>query len=239
MKINKLIFYFAGMAALAAVFAFSTERGKNNLPAVVMAESSLIRTSDGITFRDLNKNGKLDIYEDSRKPIEDRVQDLLKKMTLEEKAGMMFYSPIRVNADGTIEDKPASGLLASLSPVGVNEIDKHHITHFNLFVVPAPDTLAMWYNAIQKYEEKTRLSIPLTIASDPRNQGGAGIFAMSAKTFSMWPDPLGLAAIGDEKYMEQFADISRQEYLAVGIRQGLHPQVDLSTEPRWPRIEGN
>ncbi|QEC65591.1 glycoside hydrolase family 3 protein [Mucilaginibacter ginsenosidivorans] len=191
-----------------------------------------------VAYRDLNKNGKMDIYEDPKQPVEKRVQDLLKQMTLEEKAGMMFYSPIRVNADGTIEDKPASGLLASLSPVGVNEIDKHHITHFNLFVVPAPDTLAMWYNRIQQYQEKTRLGIPLTIASDPRNQGGAGIFAMSAKTFSMWPDPLGLAAAGDDKLTEKFANISRQEYLATGIRQGLHPQVDLATEPRWPRIAG-
>ena len=238
MKINKLLFYLAGAGALAAVFSFSREWIQNNLPATVMAESGLIRISDGFAYRDLNKNGKLDIYEDSRQPTEHRVQDLLKKMTLEEKAGMMFYSPVRVNADGTIEDKPTKDFLASISPVGINEIDKHHITHFNLFAVPAPDTLAIWYNRIQKYEEKTRLGIPLTIASDPRNQGGAGIFAMSAKTFSMWPDPLGLAAIGDDKLTEQFADISRQEYLAVGIRQGLHPQVDLATEPRWPRISG-
>jgi beta-glucosidase len=238
MKIKSLLAYMAGAGALAAVFSFSKEQIKNNLSAAVMAESGLVRYDGTFAYRDLNKNGKLDIYEDSRRPIEDRVQDLLKKMTLEEKAGMMFYSPIRVNADGTIEDKPASGLLASLSPVGVNEINKHHITHFNLFAVPAPDTLAMWYNNIQKYEEKTRLGIPLTIASDPRNQGGAGIFAMSAKTFSMWPDPLGLAAIGDDKETEKFADISRQEYLATGIRQGLHPQVDLATEPRWPRISG-
>jgi beta-glucosidase len=120
MKINKLLFYTAGAGALAAAFAFAGNRSQNNLPATVMAQSGLIRTSDGFYYRDLNKNGKLDVYEDSRQPIEDRVQDLLKKMTLEEKAGMMFYSPIRVNADGSIEDKPASGLLASLSPVGVN-----------------------------------------------------------------------------------------------------------------------
>ncbi len=238
MRINKSMSYAAGAGALLAVLAFTKNRIENNLPQVVMAESNLVRMDGNFAYRDLNKNGKLDVYEDSRRSIEDRVQDLLKKMTIEEKAGMMFYSPIRVNADGSIEDKPASGLLASLSPVGVNEIDKHHITHFNLFAVPAPDTLAMWYNKIQQYEEKTRLGIPLTIASDPRNQGSAGIFAMSAKTFSMWPDPLGLAAIGDDKLTEQFADISRQEYLAVGIRQGLHPQVDLSTEPRWPRIAG-
>jgi len=238
MKINRLLFCMAGAGALAAVFSFSKNRSQNNLPATVMAESGLIRMDGDFAYRDLDKNGKLDIYEDSRRPIEDRVQDLLKKMTLEEKAGMMFYSPVRVNADGTIEEEPAKDFLSSISPVGINEIDKRHITHFNLFEVPAPDTLAIWYNKIQKYEEKTRLGIPLTIASDPRNQGSAGIFAMSAKTFSMWPDPLGLAAIGDDKETEQFADISRQEYLAVGIRQGLHPQVDLATEPRWPRVSG-
>ena len=239
MKINRSIWYVAGFGIVAAAFAFSHGKVVNKLPETVTAHSSLVRTDGNVVYVDLNKNGKLDVYEDPTKPIEDRVQDLLKKMTIEEKAGMMFYSPIRVNADGSIEDKPVKDFLASISPVGINEIDKHHITHFNLFAVPAPDTLAMWYNKIQKYEqEKTRLGIPLTIASDPRNQGGAGIFAMSAKTFSMWPDPLGMAAIGDEKEMEHFADISRREYLATGIRQGLHPQVDLATEPRWPRISG-
>jgi beta-glucosidase len=239
MRINRPIRYVAGAGAVAAAFAFSHGKVVNKLPETVMAQSSLVRTDGNVTYVDLNKNGKLDIYEDPTKPVEDRIRDLLKKMTIEEKAGMMFYSPVRVNADGTIEEKPAKDFLSSISPVGINEIDKHHITHFNLFGVPAPDTLAMWYNRIQKYEqEKTRLGIPLTIASDPRNQGGAGIFAMSAKTFSMWPDPLGMAAIGDEKEMEHFADISRQEYLATGIRQGLHPQVDLATEPRWPRISG-
>ncbi len=221
-----------------AVLSFTENANQKKLPNEVIAHSSLIRTVGNYIFRDLNKNGKLDIYEDPAQPIEKRIADLLKQMTLEEKAGMMFYSPVRVNADGSIEDKPTTDFLASISPVGIKEIDKHHITHFNLFAVPAPDTLAIWYNRIQQYEEKTRLGIPLTIASDPRNQGGAGIFAMSAKTFSMWPDPLGLAAIGDEKITKQFADISRQEYLAVGIRQGLHPQVDLATEPRWPRISG-
>ncbi len=238
MKLYQTLFFAAIGTTGLAVLSFTENSNQKKLSDEVIAKSSLIRTVGNYTFRDLNKNGKLDIYEDPREPIEKRIADLLKQMTLEEKAGMMFYSPVRVNADGTIEDKPTKDFLASISPVGIKEIDKHHITHFNLFAVPAPDTLAMWYNRIQQYEEKTRLGIPLTIASDPRNQGGAGIFAMSAKTFSMWPDPLGLAAIGDEKITKQFADISRQEYMAVGIRQGLHPQVDLATEPRWPRISG-
>ena len=238
MSIKKSFFYAGSAGLLAAVLAFSNRGGNNELPDTVRSYSSLIQSNDGSAYRDLNKNGKMDVYEDPKQPVDKRVQDLLKQTTIEEKAGMMFYSPVRVNKDGTIEEQPAKDFLSSISPVGIKEIDLRHITHFNLFAAPAPDTLAMWYNRMQQYAEKTRLGIPLTIASDPRNQGGAGIFAMSAKTFSMWPDPLGLAAIGDEKETEKFADISRQEYLAVGIRQGLHPQVDLATEPRWPRIAG-
>jgi beta-glucosidase len=238
MKMFKWLLFISGAVIITGIFSFSKSRYENELPYILMAQSSCVQTENNFTFRDLNKNGKLDIYEDEREPIEKRIQNLLKQMTLEEKAGMMFYSPVRVNADGTIEEQPAKDFLSSISPIGVKEIDQHHITHFNLFGVPAPDTLAIWYNRIQQYAEKTRLGIPLTIASDPRNQGSAGIFAMSAKTFSLWPDPLGLAAIGDEKITEKFANISRQEYMAVGIRQGLHPQVDLATEPRWPRISG-
>ena len=70
-------------------------------------------------------------------------------MTLDEKAGMMFYVMTRVNADGTIEEEPAKDFLSSLSAVGINEIDKRHITHLNLLGVPATDTLAMWYNRMQ------------------------------------------------------------------------------------------
>jgi beta-glucosidase len=238
MSINGTIKFVTGAVALFAVFAFTKTKLHNSLPATVTSKSTLIRIDGGFAYRDLNKNGKLDIYEDSRQPIEKRVQDLLKQMTLEEKAGMMFYPPVRVNHDGSIEEQPTKDILAKISPVGITEMDKHHITHFNLFSVPAPDTLAMWYNRMQQYAEKTRLGIPLTIASDARNQSaGAAIFSQSAKTFSIWPDPLGLAAIGDDKVTEQFADISRQEYLAVGIRIG-EPQVDLATEPRWPRITG-
>ncbi len=238
MNFYKVLFPIIIVATGFGILSFSKKNVQNKLPETILAQSGVIKTIGNYTFRDLNKNGKLDVYEDVNQPIEKRIADLLKQMTLVEKAGMMFYSPVRVNADGTIEEEKASGLLATMSPVGVKEIDSLHITHFNLFAVPAPDTLAIWYNRMQQYEEKTRLGIPLTIASDPRNQGGAGIFAMSAKTFSMWPDPLGLAAIGDESVTKKFADISRQEYLAVGIRQALHPQVDLSTEPRWPRISG-
>jgi beta-glucosidase len=61
---------------------------------------------------------------------------------------------------------------------------------------------------------------------------------MAATDFSQWCETLGFAAIGDAELVKQFADMVRQEYLAVGIRVALHPQIDLATEPRWPRISG-
>ena len=189
-------------------------------------------------YRDLNKNGKMDVYEDKSQPIEKRINDLLGQMTLEEKAGTMFINGAKVNDDGSIEDKPASGMFAFV-PNALRIIQGKKMNHFNLWAVPSPDALAKWYNSMQKYvEDSTRLGIPITIASDPRNHFSNQIFAMAAVGFSQWCEPLGLAAIGDEKLTRQFADISRQEYLAVGIRESLHPQIDLATEPRWPRISG-
>ncbi|WP_431211509.1 glycoside hydrolase family 3 N-terminal domain-containing protein [Puia sp. P3] len=195
-------------------------------------------TQTTTTYRDLNKNGKLDIYEDRTQPPAARVEDLLAQMTPEEKAGLLFINGARVNDDGSIGDKPATGPFA-FAPNALRLVREDHMTHFNLWATPSPIALARWYNAMQQYlQDSTRLGIPMTIASDPRNHFSNNVFAMAANTFSQWCEPLGLGAIGDESLTHQFADVSRREYLAVGIREALHPQVDLATEPRWARISG-
>lgn len=211
----------------------------NNYSTDAEANVSHARIANGEhSFRDLNKNGKLDIYEDNRQPIEARINDVLTQMTLEEKAGMMFINGARVNDDGTIEDKPGKGAF-SFAPNALRLMKEKKMNHFNLWAIPSIEALAKWYNSMQKYaEDSTRLGIPLTIASDPRNHFSNNIFSMSAHTFSQWCEPLGLAAIGDAKLTEEFANDARQEYIAVGIREALHPQIDLATEPRWPRIVG-
>lgn len=189
-------------------------------------------------FRDLNKNGKLDIYEDVKQPIEARVNDLLQQMSIEEKAGLMFINGAKVNEDGSIEDKPATGMFAFV-PNALGLMRQQKMNHFNLWMIPSVPSLAKWYNAMQHYaEDSTRLGIPITIASDPRNHFSNNIFSMTAASFSQWCEPLGLAAIGDDNLTQEFADVVRQEYVAVGIRESLHPQIDLATEPRWPRISG-
>ena len=196
------------------------------------------QAADGYRYRDLNKNGKLDVYEDSRQPVSARVNDLLGQMSLEEKAGMLFINGGRVNDDGSIQDKPGTGMFA-FAPNALNLVKEKKMNHFNLWAVPSPEALAKWYNSMQRYlQDSTRLGIPMPVASDPRNHFSSNIFAMSANSFSQWCEPLGLGAIGDDGLTRQFADVSRREYMAVGIREALHPQIDLATEPRWARISG-
>lgn len=188
-------------------------------------------------FRDLNKNGKMDVYEDVQQPINARVKDLLSQMTLEEKAGTLFINGAKIATDGSLNDFSGTGFFDRI-PVATQLMDGKKMNHINLWQVPDIKALATWYNNVQKHAEQSRLGIPVTVASDPRNAFAQNIFAMAANGFTLFCEPLGLAAIGDDAFTRKFADIVRQEYVAVGIREALHPMADLATEPRWPRISG-
>jgi beta-glucosidase len=214
----------------------SGRKETSNLPNdITRRGSGSIKTENGFVFRDLNKNGKLDIYEDPRQPVEARLEDLLGQMTLEEKAGMMFINGARINEDGSIEEKPGA---PGFGRSAVKQMEGQKMNHFNLWQIPQAQVVAIWHNHLQQFAENTRLGIPITIASDPRNHFTHNVFSMAATDFSQWCETLGFGAIGDEELVRQFAEVVRREYLAVGIRVALHPQIDLATEPRWPRISG-
>lgn len=192
-------------------------------------------TEEGLTFRDLNKNGRLDIYEDPRRPLAERVDDLLGQMTLEEKVGLMFHTIAGVNPDGTLAP-PQQGPFRQ--PITDSVVGKQ-INHYNVHALPAPRLAAGWHNRLQQLAESTRLGIPVTISSDPRHGFAHNpLTSFAAASFSQWPEPIGLGAVGDEALTEQFGEIARQEYVALGIRVALHPMADLATEPRWARING-
>jgi beta-glucosidase len=203
-------------------------------PTHLGAEAPIL-TDGELTFRDLNKNGRLDPYEDSRCPIQERISDLLSQMTLEEKVGMMFHAMLGMNQDGSlVEDTQAFSPARSSHMVG-----ELLINHFNVYQMAPPRQMAEWYNRLQKLAERTRLGIPITISSDPCHAFSRNPATGSANAaFSQWPEPIGLAATGDENLVREFGDIARREYLAVGIRTALHPMADLATEPRWARING-
>ena len=192
---------------------------------------------DDITFRDLNKNGQLDPYEDPRRPIEERVEDLLQQMTLEEKAGMLFHTMIGMNKDGMLLEKTGLFPLPQTSDM----IARRLMNHFNIIMeISSPRHMAEWHNRVQKLAEQTRLGIPITISTDPRHAFTTQnpLASMLAGSFSQFPEPTGLAATRDVDLVREFGDIARQEYLAVGIRLALHPMADLATEPRWCRSNG-
>jgi beta-glucosidase len=167
--------------------------------------------------------------------VDQRLEDLLGRMTLAEKAGMLFQTMIVVGSGDLSEPDSAFGVNSA-----EHMIKGQQLTHFN--VVRAADdarTLAEWQNRLQKLAATTRLGIPVTLSTDPRHHFTENVgTAAAAGAFSQWPETLGLAAIGSAELVQRFADIARQEYLAVGLRLALHPQVDLATEPRWSRING-
>ncbi len=202
-------------------------------------------TADGLRYRDLNKNGKLDVYEDPRQEVDKRVEDLLGQMTLEEKAGTMFITMIGMTPKGDPVDMPVlSGgmmnmMMSMMLPTTSEMVARKLMSSFNTLSAYDATVMARYNNNLQKLAERTRLGIPVTLATDPRhgteNNPGAAIFTPA---FSQWPSPLGLAATRDTQLVRRFGDIARQEYRAVGLRLTLSPMADLATEPRWGRING-
>ena len=206
---------------------------------VLMSSNGEVETliEEDKSFRDLNKNGKLDIYEDSRQPISARVEDLLSQMTLEEKVGQMFHPPVLIKPDILFK----SFLDAMNGGITEDEfIASKHISHFNFYGEAAPIEIAERLNALQKVAEETRLGIPVTFSTDPLHEvpRGGGIAAFSLDGISKWPSQLGFAATRDPKLIFEFGQIASAEYRAMGFRTGLHPMSDLATEPRWARNFG-
>lgn len=175
-------------------------------------------------------------FRDASVPVEERVERLLRQMTLEEKAGLFFQTMITIGKDGELAGAdPMFGL-----PSTQEYVRGKQMTHFNVLgAAPTARQMAEWHNRLQELAGSTRLGIPVTLSTDPRHSftDNPGT-AMTAGPFSQWPEPLGLGAIGDEGLVERFGDIARQEYTAVGLRVALHPQIDLATEPRWSRQIG-
>jgi len=190
---------------------------------------------DGLRFKDLNRSGALDPYEDWRLTPEARARDLVGRMTLEEKAGTMMHGtargagPMAMAGVGTSYDTAANRAL----------IDGTKVTSMITRLGGMPAALAAQNNILQEIAERTRLGIPVTISTDPRHHFQYVLGAsVSEGQFSQWPETLGFAALGDATVMRRFGDIARQEYRAVGIHMALSPQADLATEPRWSRING-
>ena len=251
-----------GLAALASCngvkwtlteteYGYNVMTQKKGQTIAYSPESGIsILTVDGYAFKDLNRNGELDVYEDWRLSAEERAEDLAAQLTIEEIAGMMLYSshqsvPSRGGMFGgaRYDGKPydQSGAAAS----DLSDAQKKFLTEDNLravlvTTVESPAVAAQWNNNMQALVEGMGHGVPVNTSSDPRHETSATAEYNygAGGDISHWPTSLGLAATFDPALVEEFGRIAAEEYRALGIATALSPQIDLATEPRWTRFYG-
>jgi beta-glucosidase len=252
---------FAIALFLSASIAFAQKPTQPNLG---FRSVKTLKIKD-LEFKDLNKNGKLDKYEDWRLPQETRIKDLISKMTIEEKIGFMIISTTRLAGDWAFQQNAPKTEISSgfneedlmqpinmftrkplpvptMSAAGTTKgVMTYNLRHFILRANTSAKIMADWSNNLQALCETSRLGIPAIIASNPRNHvtvdASIGL-SVGTTVFSRWPGELGMAAMRDLKLTREFAEIAAKEWSAVGLRKGYMYMADLSTEPRWQRIEG-
>ncbi|PKV44377.1 beta-glucosidase [Janthinobacterium sp. 61] len=226
----------AGCVATLALAACGSDTGSEGYTQPAFGATTYTQLKvDGYTFKDMNRNGKIEPYEDWRLTAEARADDLLSRMSLDEKAGLMMHGTAP-----TVSDPSGIGLGGAYDLVALQDlIVKQYVNTFITRMAGDTANMAAQYNKVQALSETSRHGIPVSISTDPRHHFQYTVGASAGtKGFSQWPETLGLAAIGDDALVRRFGDIARQEYLAVGITQALSPQADLATEPRWSRING-
>ncbi len=217
---------------------------------------------DGLKFKDLNGDGKLDAYEDWRLSPRERAENLVSLMDIDEKIGMMLIKTrmmglsqkdkSKTSHDGILDEaivEKGETIFAMEKSYGTTHtIEQMHLRHFILRENFSPLELAKFMNTLNEVCEGTRLGIPCLVASNSRNENAEPIFGMNdaAGIFSTWPGTLGLAAAtkgdirngGDASLISQFAKIAHDEWDAVGIRKGYMYMADVVTDPRWQRTYG-
>ncbi|MDR2537250.1 MAG: glycoside hydrolase family 3 protein [Treponema sp.] len=204
---------------------------------------------DGFAFKDLNRNDKLDPYEDWRLPLEDRVADLAARMSIDEIAGLMLYSahqaiaknnPLAAMMYTGQDQKDTREHIWDLTEAQKKFLTEDNLRHVLVAMIDDAPSAARWNNQAQALAESLGLGIPINISSDPRHTPVATAeFDMgSGGDISVWPDTLGLAATFDPALVRRFGEVASREYRAMGITTALSPQIDLATEPRWWRFAG-
>jgi beta-glucosidase len=227
-----------------------TVRNKGGLTLRYSTSSGIKLVFDkGFAFKDLNRNGRLDPYEDWRLSADARAKDLALKMSIEQIAGLMLYSAHQaIPAAGrrfasTYGGKPFAESRAKASDLTDSQkkfLTNDNLRHILITSVESPEIAAQWNNNVQALCEGMGLGIPANNSSDPRHRTAADAEynAGSGGKISMWPGSLGMAASFDPDLIKRFGQIAAREYRALGITTALSPQIDLATEPRWNRVSG-
>lgn len=197
---------------------------------------------DGFAFKSFDGSDELYPYEDWRLSARERAADLAARMSIDEIAGLMLYSP---QNKLPMPNDTYNGLTFSdsgLEPWAISDgqykfLLDDNVRHVLVSAVASPETAARWNNNIQALVEGRNHGIPANNSSDPRHSAfhDAEFSPGAAGQLSLWSNLLGLASTFSPETVRQFADIMRAEYKALGLSTALSPQADLGTDPRWYR----
>lgn len=204
---------------------------------------------DGKYFKDLAGTGELLPYEDWRLDAQTRAEDLAKRLSVEEIAGLMMYSshqmvpfvqegPFGATYDG--KPFPESGKEKwALTDQQKKFLEEDHVRHVLVMGQENAEIAAKWNNQMQYFVERQPWGIPINFSSDPRHGAGSvsAEFKSTAEDVSKWPEGMGVSATFDVDICRQMGEAISKEYRALGITTALSPQIDLATEPRWMRFE--
>jgi beta-glucosidase len=257
--------YPAGFLAVGALTLVGVNLAAGDPPIqpVLAARAKQIITLDGYQFKDLNGNGRLDPYEDWRLPVAKRIDDLVARMTVDEKAGMMLIDSVNAGCGGRLPPEAATQIgdqnmtrtilrnTVTTTPVCSGQARPGGFGGGEV----SPTELANFTNAVQELRERTRLGIPMLFKSNARNHidpdsrfgisEGAGAFTAFPKEAGLAAAALGQEALrtgktptnGDMSVIRQFAGVMGAEWRAVGLRGMYGYMADLATEPRWFRVQ--
>ena len=246
--------------AVKASENFKTYQNPNG-PTITTVTRQVME-KDGLYFKDIDGSGEISPVNDWRLSPEDRAAAYVKLLTTDEKIGQLFISDWRMGPKYPSARIPNHVAQPDESGV-LDEAEVHQKTIFGEQHLPGtttlikdwfarhtilrenakPDDLADYLNQLQAVAEECERFVPVSVASNSRNENGEIVFGMNddGGVFPTWPGTLGIAAAVKGSGIEvadQWADAIERSWEACNLRKGYMYMADCMTDPRWQRSYG-
>lgn len=236
---------------------------KNPAGPVIASVSRKVIEQDGLYFKDLDGSGQMKPFDDWRLPAKTRAEAYVKELTIEEKIAQLFISDWRMgkypipgssmetqelilDESGTLDEGEFTGktIFGEQHLPGTSTLLKEWFSrHLILRANATAEDMTDWMNQLHAVAEECQHFIPVSVASNSRNENGEVVFGMNdaAGVFATWPGTLGIAAAvkgAGIEIVDRFASCVKREWNACGLRKGYMYMADIMTDPRWQRSYG-
>ena len=246
--------------AVKASTHFKTYRNPGG-PVITTVARTVIE-KEGLYFKDIDGSGEVSPVNDWRLSPEQRAAAYVKLLTTDEKIGQLFISDWRMGPKYPSARIPSHVAQPDESGV-LDEAEVHQKTIFGQQDLPGtttlikdwfarhtilrenaqPDDLADYLNQLQAVAEECERFVPVSVASNSRNENGEIVFGMNdaGGVFPTWPGTLGIAAAikgSGIEVADRWAEAIRRSWEACNLRKGYMYMADCMTDPRWQRSYG-